>query len=72
MAPNGQFVRRSAKTTDRRLAQEFHDRLKSESWRVVQLNQGGLTVLSRQEGNCPAYVFTYNGMPVEGKQLCLA
>jgi len=36
-APNGQFVRRSAKTTDRRLAQEFHDRLRSESWRVVQL-----------------------------------
>lgn len=36
-APNGQFVRRSAKTSDRRLAQEFHDRLRSESWRVVQL-----------------------------------
>lgn len=36
-APNGQFIRRSARTTDRRLAQEFHDRLRSESWRVVQL-----------------------------------
>ena len=36
-APNGQFIRRSAKTADRKLAQEFHDRLKSESWRVVHL-----------------------------------
>ncbi|MGS2724781.1 tyrosine-type recombinase/integrase [Porticoccus sp. GXU_MW_L64] len=36
-APNGQFIRRSTKTSDKRLAQEFHDQLRSESWRVAYL-----------------------------------
>ena len=35
--PQGQFIRRSAKTTDRRHAQEFHDRLKVEYWRVTHI-----------------------------------
>jgi integrase len=36
-APNGQRVQQSTQTVDKRLAQEFLDRLKSESWRVVKL-----------------------------------
>lgn len=35
--PSGQQVRRSAKTTHRRQAQEFLDRLKAETWRVERL-----------------------------------
>ncbi len=36
-APGGRRIRRSAGTDDKTLAQEFHDRLKAESWRVYQL-----------------------------------
>lgn len=35
--PDSRFIRRSAKTTDRRLAQEFHDKLKVETWRTARL-----------------------------------
>ncbi len=35
--PGGRRIRRSAGTEDKKLAQEFHDRLKVESWRVYQL-----------------------------------
>lgn len=35
--PDGQFIRRSAKTTNRRLAQEFHDSFKMETWRTARL-----------------------------------
>jgi integrase len=36
-APDGERTQRSAKTRDRALAQELHDKLKSESWRLKQL-----------------------------------
>ncbi|WP_321275940.1 site-specific integrase [Thiomicrorhabdus indica] len=36
-APNGKRVRRSAKTQVRKEAQEFHDKLKAELWRVHQI-----------------------------------
>lgn len=32
VSPNGQRIRCSAKTADKRLAQELHDRIKAESW----------------------------------------
>jgi integrase len=35
--PNGRRIRRSARTRDRRQAQEYHDRLKADSWRQAQL-----------------------------------
>ena len=35
-APNGQRIRRSAGTSDRQRAQEYHDRLKVEQWRIHQ------------------------------------
>lgn len=38
-SPSGQRVRCSAQTTDRKAAQEYHDRLKSESWRQVMLGE---------------------------------
>ena len=38
-APNGERVRRSAGTANKALAQEFHDRLKSELWRITHLGQ---------------------------------
>jgi integrase len=37
VAPNGERVRRSTETDDRREAQELHDKLKSEVWRVQRL-----------------------------------
>jgi len=36
-APGGEFVRRSAQTEDRQAAQELHDKLRAESWRVAKL-----------------------------------
>jgi integrase len=37
--PNGQQVRRSAQTANKQHAQEFHDKLKSEYWRVAKLGE---------------------------------
>ncbi|XYJ12723.1 tyrosine-type recombinase/integrase [Telluria sp. B2] len=37
--PRGERVRRSAQTGDRIAAQELHDRLKAEAWRVQQLGE---------------------------------
>lgn len=36
-APNGEQIRRSARTPQRQEAQEFHDRLRAQLWRVRQL-----------------------------------
>ena len=38
-SPRGKRIRRSAGTTDRQAATEFHDRLKAETWRVEQLGE---------------------------------
>lgn len=40
-APDGQQVRRSAQTANKQQAQEFHDRLTAEYWRVAKLGQFG-------------------------------
>ena len=37
VAPNGERIRRTAGTANKALAQEFHDRLKSELWRIAKL-----------------------------------
>lgn len=37
--PGGKRIRRSTGTTDRKAAQELHDRLKAESWRVIKLGE---------------------------------
>ena len=37
--PRGQQVCRSAKTANRQLAQEYHDRLKADCWRASQLGE---------------------------------
>lgn len=39
VAPDGSRVRRSLETSDKREAQELHDRLKSEAWRVKKLGE---------------------------------
>lgn len=39
VAPHGERVRRSAGTANKALAQEFHDRFKSELWRISHLGQ---------------------------------
>jgi integrase len=38
-SPNGERIRRSAGTTDRKKAQEYEDRLKAELWRVHKLGE---------------------------------
>ncbi len=38
-APNGQRIRKSTGTRDKKLAQEFHDNLKNEMWRIVQMGE---------------------------------
>ncbi|WP_081376845.1 tyrosine-type recombinase/integrase [Histophilus somni] len=37
--PNGERVRCSSKTTDKKLAQQMHDKLKHEAWQIDQLNK---------------------------------
>src|SRR5262245_9609298 len=37
--PTGQRVRRSTGTDDKNLAQEMHDRLKAESWRIDKFGE---------------------------------
>jgi len=37
VAPNGQRIRRTTKTPDRKEAEELHDKLKSEAWRIQRL-----------------------------------
>ena len=37
--PNGQQLRKSAKTANKQLAQEYHDRLKAGYWRVSKLGE---------------------------------
>lgn len=37
--PNGQRISTSAKTADRQAAQEYHDRLKAEYWRIQKLGE---------------------------------
>jgi integrase len=39
IAPNGERVRRSTGTPDKALAQEYHDRLKAELWRLAKLGE---------------------------------
>lgn len=39
VAPNGERVRRSAGTESKALAQEFHDTLKTELWRISKLGE---------------------------------
>lgn len=39
IAPNGERIRRSTGTSDKALAQEYHDRLKSELWRLAKLGE---------------------------------
>ena len=39
VAPNGERIRRTAGTANKALAQEFHDRLKSELWRLAKLGE---------------------------------
>jgi integrase len=39
VAPNGQRIRRTTKTEQKELAQEYHDRLKVELWRVHHLGE---------------------------------
>jgi integrase len=38
-APSGERIRRSAGTTDKKAAQEYHDRLKAELWRMDKLGE---------------------------------
>ena len=37
--PSGQRIRCSARTEDKKEAQEFHDKLKAESWRIEQIGE---------------------------------
>ena len=39
VAPNGERIRRTAGTANKALAQEFHDQLKSELWRIAKLGE---------------------------------
>lgn len=39
IAPSGERIRQSAGTDNKALAQEFHDRLKAELWRIARLGE---------------------------------
>ncbi|MGC6345366.1 site-specific integrase, partial [Pasteurella multocida] len=38
-APNGERIRCSSRTTEKKLAQELHDKMKHEAWKVEKLNK---------------------------------
>ena len=38
-SPDGSLIRRSARTDDRRKAQEFHDKLKAQLWDLAFLKK---------------------------------
>ena len=39
IAPNGERVRQSTGTSEKALAQEYHDRLKAQLWRISKLGE---------------------------------
>ncbi len=39
VVPNGERIRRSTGTESKTLAQEFHDKLKAEVWRISKLGE---------------------------------
>src|SRR6185295_16728143 len=39
VAPNGERIRRTAGTANKALAQEYHDRLKADLWRLSKLGE---------------------------------
>ena len=39
VAPNGERIRRSTGTESKVLAQEYHDKLKTELWRITKLGE---------------------------------
>ena len=38
LAPNGERIRRTTETANKALAQEFHDRVKAELWRIAKMS----------------------------------
>ena len=50
VAPNGERIRRTTGTANKALAQEFHDRLKSELWRLAQTRREAAADLERGGG----------------------
>ena len=38
LAPNGERIRRTTGTANKALAQEFHDRVKAELWRIAKMS----------------------------------
>ena len=47
-APNGERVRCSTETANKAQAQEFHDRLKSELWRLAKIGESDDTIGTTQ------------------------
>ena len=50
VAPNGERIRRTTGTANKALAQEFHDRLKAELWRIAQAGREAAADLERGGG----------------------
>ena len=50
VAPNGERIRRTAGTANKALAQEFHDRVKSELWRIAQIGREAAADMERCGG----------------------
>ena len=48
VAPNGERIRRTAGTANKALAQEFHDRLKADLWRLAKLGERPRKIWKRE------------------------
>src|SRR4029453_14136744 len=61
-APNGERIRRTTETANKTLAQEFHDRVKAELWRIAKMrekpqhtcNEAGVRWLKKQSHKATA------------------
>ncbi len=49
--PSGERIRRSTKTEDKTKAQQYHDELKVEAWRVEQLGERSLSEFLCEAGS---------------------
>ena len=68
-SPSGKRIRKSTGTTEKQAAQEFHDTLKAQYWKVEKLGEKPTylwndAVIKPLQGVHEEFVFTYLGKPV--------
>lgn len=75
-SPSGKRIRRSTKTTIKREAQELHDKIKSELWRINKLDEKprytwkeAVMRYTQEKSNIPSYDFLISNLRILDKYL---